>query len=99
MKRSPRLPEIPTIHESGVPGFEVMVLVRGMAPAAVPAPILNKLHKDVLQVLAAADLRSRLDQQGIDAGSPSSREEFAAFVKSETTKWAKVVKDANIPSQ
>jgi tripartite-type tricarboxylate transporter receptor subunit TctC len=99
LKRSPRLPDTPTIHESGVRGFEVMVWYGVCAPAAVPERVLSKLHKDVLQVLAAADLRSRLDQQGIDAGSPSSREEYAAFIKSETTKWAKVVKDATIPSQ
>ena len=99
LKRSPRLPEIPTINESGVPGFEVMVWYGVMAPAAVPVPILNKIHADTLKVLGMADLRQRLEQQGIDPGSSATREEFAVFVKSETTKWARVVRDANIPSQ
>jgi tripartite-type tricarboxylate transporter receptor subunit TctC len=99
LKRSPRLPEIPTIDESGVPGFEVMVWYGVMAPAAVPVPILNKLHADTLKALGMADLRLRLEQQGIDPGSSATREEFAAFVKSETVKWAKVVRDANIPTQ
>ena len=99
LKRSPRLPEIPTIHESGVPGFEVMVWYGVMAPAAVPVPILNKIHADTLKALGMADLRLRLEQQGIDPGSSATREEFAAFVKSETVKWGKVVRDANIPSQ
>jgi len=99
LKRSPRLPEIPTIDESGVPGFEVMVWYGVMAPAAVPAPILNKLHADTLKELGTADLRLKLEQQGIDPGSSATREQFAAFVKSETVKWAKVVTDANIPTQ
>ena len=99
LKRSPRLPEIPTIHESGVPGFEVMVWYGVCAPAAVPAPILEKIHADTLKALGASDLRARLEQQGIDPGSSPAREQYAAFIKSETTKWTKVVKDANIPSQ
>ena len=99
LKRSPRLPEIPTIDESGVPGFEVMVWYGVMAPSAVPRPILDKLHADTLKALGMADLRLRLEQQGIDPGSSATREEFTAFVKSETAKWAKVVRDANIPTQ
>ena len=99
LKRSPRLPEVPTIHESGVPGFELTVWYGVMAPAAVPAPILNKIHADTVKALGMADLRLRLEQQGIDPGSSATREEYAAFVKSETVKWAKVVRDANIPTQ
>jgi tripartite-type tricarboxylate transporter receptor subunit TctC len=99
LKRSPRLPEIPTIHESGVPGYEVMVWYGVMAPAAVPVSILNKIHADTVKALGTADLRQRLEQQGIDPGSSATREDFAAFVKSETVKWAKVVRDANIPTQ
>ena len=68
-------------------------------PAAVPAPILDKIHADTLKALGASDLRTRLEQQGIDPGSSPAREQYAAFIKSETTKWAKVVKNANIPSQ
>jgi tripartite-type tricarboxylate transporter receptor subunit TctC len=99
LKRSPRFPEIPTIHESGVPGFEVVVWYGVCAPAAVPAPILNKIHADTVKALGAPDLRSRLEQQGIDPAPSPAREQYAAFIKSETTKWAKVVKDANIPAQ
>jgi tripartite-type tricarboxylate transporter receptor subunit TctC len=99
LKRSPRLPEVPTIHESGVPGFELTVWYGVMAPAAVPAPILNKLHADSVKALGTADLRLRLEQQGIDPGSSATRAEFAAFVKAETAKWAKVVREANIPTQ
>ena len=65
----------------------------------MPTPILNKLHADTLKALGTADLRLKLEQQGIDPGSSATREQFAAFVKSETVKWAKVVTDANIPTQ
>ena len=99
LKRSPRLPEIPTIHESGVPGFEVVVWYGLAAPAAVPAPVLGKVHADSVTALGAADLRSRLEQQGIDPGASPTRAEFGTFVKSETAKWAKVVRDAGIPAQ
>jgi tripartite-type tricarboxylate transporter receptor subunit TctC len=61
--------------------------------------ILYKIHADTLKALGMADLRLRLEQQGIDPGSSATREEFAAFVKAETAKWAKVVREANIPSQ
>jgi tripartite-type tricarboxylate transporter receptor subunit TctC len=99
LKRSPRLPEVPTIHESGVPGFDVTVWYGVMAPAAVPLPVLDKIHADTVKALGMADLRLKLEQQGIDPASPATREEFAAFVKSETLRWAKVVREANIPSQ
>src|SRR5688572_8608498 len=99
LKRSPRLPEVPTIHEAGVPGFDLTVWYGLMAPAAVPAPILDKLHADSVKALGSPDLRLRLEQLGIDPASSATRGEFAAFVKSETAKWGKVVKDANIPSQ
>jgi tripartite-type tricarboxylate transporter receptor subunit TctC len=76
-----------------------MVWYGVMAPAAVPVSILNKIHADTVKALGTADLRQRLEQQGIDPESSATREEFTSFVKSETVKWAKVVRDANIPSQ
>ena len=99
LKRSPRFPEIPTIHESGVPGFDVVVWYGVCAPAAVPKAILDKIHSDTVKALSAPDLRSRLDQQGIDAAPSPTRGDFVALIRSETAKWAKVVRDANIPAQ
>jgi tripartite-type tricarboxylate transporter receptor subunit TctC len=93
LKRSTQLPEVPTIAESGVPGFEVMVWYGMCAPAAAPEPILAKLNADVLKALATPDLQQRLTEQGIDA-APMTRRDFDAFIRSETLKWAKAVKDS-----
>lgn len=98
VKRDPRLPQVPTIAESGVPGFEVKVWYGMCAPAAVPKAILTKVEADVLKVLDEAETRQRLGQQGVDA-EPVDAAQFALFIKSETAKWAKVVKDAGIQPQ
>lgn len=92
------MPEVPTIAESGVPGFEVTVWYGMCAPAAVPKPVLSKIEADVLKVLAMADVRHRLASQGVDT-EPMDAVKFAAFIRSETVKWAKVVKDAGIQPQ
>ena len=97
-KRSARVPDVPTIAESGVPGFEVTVWYGICAPAAVPKPILEKIGADALKVLAMADVRQRLADQGVDI-EPMDAAQFAAFIKAETTKWAKVVKEAGIQPQ
>lgn len=98
MKRSARVPEVPTIAESGVPGFEVTVWYGICAPAAVPRPILSKVTADVLNVLALPEVRERLADQGVDV-EPMDGAQFAAFIKAETARWAKVVKDAGIQPQ
>jgi tripartite-type tricarboxylate transporter receptor subunit TctC len=96
--RSKYLPETPTIAESGVNGFEVVVWYGVCAPVGVAKAIINKINVDMVKVLGTADLQGRLDQQGVEASS-SSAEQFSAFIKSETAKWAKIVKDAGIPPQ
>jgi tripartite-type tricarboxylate transporter receptor subunit TctC len=98
LKRSARLPEVPTVAESGVPGFEVTVWYGVCAPAAVPKPIITKLNAGMVKALDLPELRTRLEQIGVDPGS-STPEHFSAFIKSETARWAKVVKDAGIPQQ
>ena len=98
LKRSARLPEVPTIAESGVPGFEVTQWHGLCAPIAVPKPILARINTEVANAVSSPDLRSRLEHMGFDP-QPSTSEQFAAFIRSETAKWAKVVKDAGIPSQ
>ena len=97
-KRNEQVPDVPTIAESGVPGYEVTVWYGICAPAATPKPIVAKINADMVKALNMSDLKQRLYQQGVEA-SPASPEAFVAFIKSETTKWAKVVKDAGIPSQ
>lgn len=92
-KRSPQLPDVPTLAESGVPGFEVTLWQGVCAPAAVPKPILSKLNADTVKALNMPDLRQRLAEQGVEA-APSTPADFAAFIRSETIKWAKVVKES-----
>lgn len=97
-KRNAQIPDVPTIAESGVPGYEVMVWYGICVPAGTPKRIVSKINADMAKALNSPDLRQRLFQQGVDA-TPNSPEEFAALIKSETVKWAKVVKDAGIPAQ
>lgn len=92
-KRAEQLPDVPTVMESGVPDFEVTVWQGVAVPAATPGTIVTRLHGVMMKTLAAPDLRQRLAEQGVVA-SPTTREEFAAFIKSETVRWAKVVKDS-----
>lgn len=96
-KRSVHLPDVPTMIESGV-ALDVTVWYGLCAPAAVPKPILAKLNSDLHQVLNAPDVQRRLVEQGIDP-TPSTPEQFAAFIRAETEKWARVVKDAGVPQQ
>ena len=98
LKRSPLLPDVPTVAESGYPGFEVTVWYGVCAQSAVPKPILAKLGATLLRVLNTPEMKARLAESTIEA-SPTSPEEFAAFIQTETEKWVKVVKDANLPKQ
>jgi tripartite-type tricarboxylate transporter receptor subunit TctC len=94
-KRSAELPGVPTIAESGVPGFSVTSWYGLCAPAGVPQPVLAKLQADVVRVLTQPDTRKQLAEQGIEVAATSS-EQFTEFVKAEVAQWAKVVKDAGI---
>ena len=98
LKRSARLPEVPTIAESGVPGFDVTVWYGLCAPTGIPRSTVAKVNADMIKALDLPDLRTRLELLGVDPGS-STPEQFTAFIKSETAKWAKVVKDAGIQPQ
>jgi len=92
-QRSPTLPDVPTIAESGVAGYEVTSWYGMCAPAAVPKQLVERLNTDVVRALNAADLRQRLADHGVDA-APMTPEEFSGFIKSEMTKWAKVVRNS-----
>ena len=96
-KRSMHLPDVPTMTESGVP-IEVTVWYGLCAPAAVPKPIIAKLNADFTRMLSAPDTQRRLAEHGVDTAS-STPEQFAAFIKLETDKWARVVRDAKVPQQ
>jgi tripartite-type tricarboxylate transporter receptor subunit TctC len=94
-KRFAALPDLPTMIESGFPGFESILSLGLVAPIGTPAAVIDKIHKDSVAILALPDVRKRLSDIGMDviASSPS---EFAAVIKTETPQWAKVIKDAGI---
>ena len=93
--RAPTLPELPTIAESGYPGFQVSTWYGLLAPARTPAAIVGRLHLETVNALALSDLSAKLTALGMD-GMGSSPDEFAAAIKSEIPKWAKVIKNAGI---
>lgn len=93
--RSPQAPDVPTVSESGLPGFEYHTWFGLWAPSATPRPIVEKLNAEVLKALATPEVRERLTSQ---AGEPSTMKlaEIEPFVKAEIVKWAKVVKEGNV---
>jgi len=94
-KRTVGLPDLPTVAEAGVPGYDSGVWYGVLAPAGTPREIINKLNGELNRVLNQPDYRNLLVQNGIDpAGGPP--EELSKFIKSELVKWAKVVKDARV---
>jgi tripartite-type tricarboxylate transporter receptor subunit TctC len=97
-QRVSQLPDVPTVAESGVPGFEVSSWQGVCAPAATPVAVLDKLAADVNATLRTPEVRHRLDEL-VMIGPQTTREEFDRFVRAEITKWAKVIKDAKIPQQ
>ena len=90
-KRSPALPELPTVAESGVPGYEFILWYGILAPAGVPADIVARLNGEIGKVLRDPQVRDRLAAQGVDA-DPSTPQEFGALIASELKRYAKVVK-------
>jgi tripartite-type tricarboxylate transporter receptor subunit TctC len=90
MKRLPIMPDVPTIHESGVPGYDANQWYGVLAPAATPRDIITKLHTDIVKVLARPDVKERLAADGAEpvANTP---EQFAAHIKAEIARWAPVV--------
>jgi tripartite-type tricarboxylate transporter receptor subunit TctC len=97
-KRIPQLAAVPTMIESGFPGFEVTSWYGACAPAGTPAPVLDKLHGDLVKVLQLPDVVQRFTELVVDPAW-QSRDDFATFMRAEATRWAKVVKDAGIPTQ
>ena len=94
-KRSPVLPDLPTIAEAALPGFESIAPYALFAPAGTPAEIVAFLNREVNIVLLQADVRDKLAEQGIEV-SGSTPDALAATVRSEIAKWAKVIKDGSI---
>jgi tripartite-type tricarboxylate transporter receptor subunit TctC len=94
-KRVPVLPDLPTISEAGVPGYEATNWWGMVAPAGTPRPVIARLHKEISVILASSETKKRFETEGGEAAQMSP-EEFGRFIASETVKWAKVVKEAGI---
>ena len=97
-KRSGALPNIPTVAEAGVPGYEATNSVGVLAPAATPRDIIVKLSTEIVRILALPEIRERLLGLGAEPVG-NSPEQFAAFLREDIARWAKVVRDAKIPLQ
>ena len=94
-KRAKGHPNVPTMAESGFPGYEATTWYGLAGPAKMPAAMAQRMNEDVNKVLAMPDVMAKFEQYGAEDGGGSS-EKFAAFIRSEGVKWAKVVKDAHV---
>jgi tripartite-type tricarboxylate transporter receptor subunit TctC len=92
-KRSPELPNVPTIAEAGVPGYEATSWFGMFAPTGTPAPVLAKLNTALVKVLNQAEVKKKINEQGAETYSETP-EQFAAFIKTESVKWGKVVQES-----
>ena len=97
-KRAPLVPDLPTVAETGLKGFEANNWYGVVVPAKTPRAIINRLNKDVSAALTVPATKELLFKQGLDV-APDSPEAFGAYIKSETVKWAKVIKAAGLKAE
>jgi tripartite-type tricarboxylate transporter receptor subunit TctC len=93
LKRSPLIPDVPTIAEAGYPGFEAVGWIGMVAPAKTPPAVLDKLNAEIVRILKQPDVAERLNTMAFTP-VPGTRAEFAAFMKSEIAKWGKAVRES-----
>ena len=94
-KRSPALPEIPTVAELGYPGFEAALWLGVLAPAGTPKPIIDRLNKELVAIAATPDFKAAMDKNGADATS-NSPEQFASLIQNEVSKYGAITKKLGI---
>jgi tripartite-type tricarboxylate transporter receptor subunit TctC len=97
-KRTPLLPNVPTMAEAGLAGFEMSSWNGLLVPARTPKAIVTRLHKEAVQALQAPEVSEKLSGLGADPVG-SAPEQFAAFMQAETKKWARVIREANIKAE
>jgi tripartite-type tricarboxylate transporter receptor subunit TctC len=98
LKRTPLLPEVPTVAEGGVAGYEYITWYAMLVPAATSKAIVARLNQSAAKALAATDVRTQFTQQGVDAES-STPDEFAARLRQEITRWGQIIKAAGIRAE
>jgi tripartite-type tricarboxylate transporter receptor subunit TctC len=96
--RASQLPDVPTVQESGFPGFDVSSWQGVCAPAGTPQALLDKLNSDINTVLRIPEIEQRLNEL-VMGGPATTREDFDQFIRAEIARWAKVIRDAKIPQQ
>jgi tripartite-type tricarboxylate transporter receptor subunit TctC len=94
-QRSALAPEIPTVAESGLPGFGFSVWIGVLAPAGTPKPIIERLNTEIVKIVTSPEVKERFAKQGVEV-APTTPEKFNAYLRSEVDRWGKVVHDAGI---
>jgi tripartite-type tricarboxylate transporter receptor subunit TctC len=94
-KRSPGMPDVPTFQESGVPGFDTYEWYGVFGPAGIPAPVLEKLRRDIASVVHIPEVSARMNSMGC-IPTTNTPQEFSAFVKSEMEKWGTLARKVNL---
>jgi tripartite-type tricarboxylate transporter receptor subunit TctC len=97
-QRTPAVPGVPTVSETGLPGFEVIGFFGVMAPANTPPAIVTRLNGEIAKVLARADTRERFAAQALDPGNKTAVE-FSDYIRAETEKWGRIIKEAGITAK
>ena len=95
LKRSSTFPDLPTVAESGLPGFDAVLTYGLVAPAGTPRPIIERLNKELRAALATDEVKKRLQQEGAEP-MPTTPEEHAAVIDREETKWSALIKSAGV---
>jgi tripartite-type tricarboxylate transporter receptor subunit TctC len=98
LKRSAALPDVPTIAEAGVPGYEATNWWGVLAPTGTPQPVITRLHKELSAIAVSAETRKRFDSEGAESASMSP-EEFGKYIAKETDKWGKVIRTSGIKAE
>jgi tripartite-type tricarboxylate transporter receptor subunit TctC len=94
--RQPAFPDVPTAEEAGLPGYVVTTWYGVFAPASTPPAIVNRLHAEILKAMQAPDVRGKLDGIGADSTVSRTPADFAALVRADTARYAKIVKDIGL---
>lgn len=94
-RRAAALPDVPTVSEAGVPGYEMNSWYGVLAPAATPQDVVNKAGAEIARIVKLSQVRERLSHEGLEPAG-TTPQEFAAYIKAEVAKWARVVRSAGI---